>query len=98
MTEFYLSFATDTKFLGCTIVTADNPEHAIQVARDLGRNPGGEVLVLQHPEMPDIPEIVLLRSKLCQRDELEGGGVRAVEVPELKPFATFICQDCNHDL
>jgi len=76
---FYLSFATDTAFLGSAIVRAHGIETAKQRASELNANPGGEVMcvALTRKNMKRIP--VDIRNRLLNeqgvRVRLEGKSV-----------------------
>jgi hypothetical protein len=49
MTWFYLSFASETGFLGACIVEAEDALNAVQVATACSLNPGGAVAILPTP-------------------------------------------------
>src|ERR1044071_9288221 len=46
---WWLSFANTERFLGVVVIQAHGPVHAIERARNLGINPGGEVHASQLP-------------------------------------------------
>jgi hypothetical protein len=58
MPEYWLSFATDEGFRGYTVVEAVDEAGAVARANELGRNPGGEIAILEIPSQaanePDI--------------------------------------------
>ncbi len=73
---WYISFASETGFLGATVVEADSPPAALQEATRLGINPGGEAAIWWLAERDDgtIAEIAKFRDRLVWRDECEATG------------------------
>jgi hypothetical protein len=67
---FYLSFATDHRFLGASIVWAHGILTAVERASHLGINPGGEVLCCPIPRkhLRRVPED--LRHRLLSEAEV----------------------------
>lgn len=56
LTWWWISFADDARFLGCTVVAAPGMATAIQRTHELGCNPGGSVAARQLLDIPlDIP-------------------------------------------
>jgi hypothetical protein len=67
MTWFYLSFASETGFLGACVVEAEDALNAVQVATACGINPGGEAMILPTPGNvpgPDPTYTLLTREQL----------------------------------
>lgn len=66
---YYLSFADDDRggFLGAVIVEAYGPITAVTRSKQLGVNPGGEVLIVKCPG-PMLPELM---NHLLSKQELE---------------------------
>lgn len=102
MTEFYISFATADEFRGGTIVTAIDQEAGLAVATSMGRNPGGEALIVEVPaEVSEEPDVQILRTKLAGREEMIAmGGCRRRDLPEdvkdkIEDSAVTVCEDCN---
>jgi hypothetical protein len=103
MAEFYISFATDKGFRGCTVVEADDPIGAYAAATQLGRNPGGDVAILEiPPAATNDPEIILGRTKLVSPDEMKAfGGQHLREMPPeiqeaIESNVAVISSDCNY--
>lgn len=73
---WYISFASETGFLGATVVEADSPPAALEEATRLGINPGGEAAIWWLAERDDgtIPDIAKFRDRLVWRDECEATG------------------------
>lgn len=46
---WYISFADYERFYGATIVKANDPHHALEVATALGLNPGGDAAIVAVP-------------------------------------------------
>lgn len=71
MNLYYISFATETEFLGSTVVEGVNEKQAFEIATNNGLNPGGQAAILELPlECYEFPEIVLLKYKLLNKEEL----------------------------
>jgi hypothetical protein len=69
MRLYYLSFASDTAFLGCVFVEGRELVDAVRAAHRLGINPGGEVLGAPVPE--DMMPPTSYRRRLLTEPELE---------------------------
>lgn len=101
MAHFYLSFATDAGFRGATVVEAVSEQDAVLVATAMGRNPGGEVMIVEVPdEAMGAPDTKVLLTKLVGEEEmLAMGGKKRKDHPEmnevLDSYATKICEACN---
>lgn len=102
MSWFYISFATETKFLGATVLQANDPQHAVQVATSRHHNPGGEAAILLIPVDPATqPDLAFMIDRLASEDELiASGATKAKDLsPELRDaledHATLICEGCN---
>ena len=81
---WYISFASETGFLGTTVVEADSPPAALQEATRLGINPGGEAAIWWLAERDDgtIAEIAKFRDRLVWREECESlGGTEISNLP-----------------
>lgn len=71
ITHWYISFATDTAFLGGTIVEAHDPEDAMAVATKLRLNPGGQAAILPvAPAAMGHPVTAALMNKLLSSEEI----------------------------
>lgn len=101
--KFYILFATDKKFLGATVVDAENSTQALQVATEKGLNPGGEAMVIAVPkESEKAPELVAIQDRLAGEEEMMGAGGKKVggldddDMDVLDASQPdIICQDCN---
>ena len=95
MPWFYLSFASETAFLGACIVEAPDATLAPLVAHSHDCNPGGEVMILQAPEDgpgPFAPYKLMTREELgkgATLGELTAAGMRPPE------DAAMICEHKN---
>lgn len=68
---YYLSFASETGFLGGAFVVAIGPISAIAKTHDLGFNPGGEVMVIGPTELEASLVPDRLRNRLLTQEEVE---------------------------
>jgi hypothetical protein len=66
---FYLSFATEHKFLGAVVVEAIGPMHALQRVHELGLNPGGQVLTFEVPDGAPLPDAA--KNRLLSKEDLD---------------------------
>lgn len=104
MSWWFLSFADKNRSLGVTAVKANDPKDAVIVARNLGRNPGGEVQMLElDNEEAKEPFVEWAKGGLrTDNAEIEAhGAVRGGDLPEevkeeYDERAVFICEDCNN--
>lgn len=99
MTWFYLSFASELAkcHLGSTVVEATDRQHALQVARVHGVNPGGEVLMEAIPaDQADLPELVMLRYRLWSKRDLLATG-KFGTAKDLGIEGPIVCEGCNAD-
>lgn len=78
MKLFYISFATDTKFLGATVLESTDEASVIAEATKHGLNPGGQAAILELPYAAlEAPDIRMLQGKLFNKEEmLINGAVR----------------------
>ena len=106
MTYWYISFASETSFLGATIVEGSSAEDAIQNATKLGLNPGGEAALLRIPGGEDCMSdsgCLAMHNKLLNEEEmhnLPGGSVRYEDLEGkwrelVDDYSETICSDCN---
>lgn len=77
--DFYISFATDTEFLGAVIVRALGTATALAVSHALGINPGGGAAIIEIPGHVTIDgkwrDRLLSREDIAAMDaEMAGGG------------------------
>jgi hypothetical protein len=71
MKLFYISFATETNFLGATVVEADSSTCAMIRASMLNLNPGGQAAIIAIPDkLSDAPDIAPLLNKLLNKEEM----------------------------
>lgn len=90
---FYLSFASDTGFLGAFITDAPDARGAVAQANMLGCNPGGEVVIIPAPyDQTEVEHVILERhtGRLLSRAdidamdvELYGPGTRGKALREM---------------
>lgn len=72
---YYLSFATADRFLGATVVEADDAIGAVARAHELKINPGGEVMIIEVPkDLEARPDVALLRDRLADEAEMRSRG------------------------
>jgi hypothetical protein len=102
MAYWYISFATDTDFLGATVVEATSANNALAVATLRGLNPGGEAAIMQIPAGGENdPGRRIMTNRLVGRAEMMArGATRLADMPgELQrvfgDLSERVCQDCN---
>ena len=100
MTFWYLSFATETEFLGATIVEADDAKGAFAEATDRGLNPGGQVAMFEvTPGSENRAEARGLLNRLCDLEEMRRLGHKQMkDAPSSARTGIpdqFICEECN---
>lgn len=99
MAYWYISFATDTDFLGATVVEATSANNALAVATLRSLNPGGEAAIMQIPE--NDPGSRIMKNRLVGRAEMMArGATRLADMPgEVQrvfgELSERVCQDCN---
>ena len=49
MNLYYISFATNTEFLGATVVEGINEKQAFEIATNNNLNPGGQAAIVEVP-------------------------------------------------
>jgi hypothetical protein len=78
MKLFYISFATDTEFLGATVIDGISETQALDIITNLGLNPGGQAIILELPpylwEAPDIKPMI---GKLFNKEQMRAMGSKA---------------------
>jgi hypothetical protein len=102
MGYWYISFATDAKFLGATVVAGTDAVDAINEATRRGINPGGEAAIFPLPEeAKSNPDVMSIFNRLADESEMMAqGGVKHADLsPEFADafadHSTLVCQDCN---
>jgi hypothetical protein len=102
MDRWYLSFAGDTGFLGCTVVEGLNPKSAIENATRQGLNPGGEVAIFIVPKVEwNSPDMMAAFNHLLSLDEIKkfgGKQLKDMNVQETQAFEAMAhigCSCCN---
>lgn len=90
MTWFYMSFATEEKWLGAIIIETPGDElTALGKAHELGINPGGEVLAARiDPDSPATPVAERYRHRLLGKAELREMDIDAGGEGELERVVT----------
>lgn len=84
MRLFYISFASETVFLGATCVRAESELDAVRRTWSMGINPGGEAMICEVPvEAESAPDIVCCLNRLATEAEMRAMG--AVAFHELPP-------------
>jgi hypothetical protein len=86
MTLWYLSFASETEFLGATVIEADSGMEAWTKATLRGLNPGGEVMMLQVPPAAEKEADILI------------GLNRLVSAAELRALGARRLADCRQEI
>ena len=77
MNLYYISFATDTEFLGSTVVEGITETQALQIATNNDLNPGGQAAILEIPrELYEAPDIVPLKYKLLNKEQMIALGAK----------------------
>lgn len=75
MKLFYISFATDTEFLGATVLESYNEADALAEATQHGLNPGGQAAILELPyEALLAPDIKIMQGRLVGKEEMKANG------------------------
>lgn len=100
---WYISFATQSAFLGATIVEADSADDALAKTRRLGINPGGEAAIMAlSASANEHPMTRFMMNRLCSKAEIESYGpiVRTGDMTDeqrevFERAATIACDDCN---
>lgn len=72
-----------------TVVEAQDEEDAVRVATEMGRNPGGEIMIIEVPKAAmDEPDVQVLLTKLVGEEEaLAMGGKKRADGPEVREWA-----------
>lgn len=73
MAWFYLSFATDTTFLGACVIKASDVLGAVEKATRLELNPGGEIMILPVDGPGPFPPHQLMSKAEMQKCDPGGG-------------------------
>lgn len=86
MNLYYISFATETEFLGATVVEAVSETNALEVATNNGLNPGGQAAIIFVPEfVHESPDVAPLKYKLFNKEQMkELGALRHGDLSEDK--------------
>ena len=75
---FYISYATETTFLGAAVVQASDPIGAGLRAHELGIDPGGQAVAIEIGAEPRFPvemrDVLLTKAQLSAYDEAQGDG------------------------
>lgn len=75
MNLYYISFATETEFLGTTVVEGVSENNALEVATNNGLNPGGQAAILCVPEQCyELPDVAPLKYKLFNKEQMKALG------------------------
>ena len=84
MKLFYISYATDTEFLGATVIECVAKEFVLQEASKHGLNPGGQAAVLEIPyKALEAADIRIMQGKLLNKEEMIAtGAIRHADLPE----------------
>jgi hypothetical protein len=97
----YISFASETDFLGAFIVEGANEVDALRKCSEMGGNPGGEALVLPWPREDAAPD-PSVRNRLLSRDDVLVGmrGVRLGDMDEsvadrIADSGITVCEEHN---
>ena len=101
---FYISSATDSGFLGATVIEAYDAAKAIAKATALCINPGGEAAILEVPDgltPKETAEMLSYKDRLVSKAELLSHGARRVaDLPQnmqdaVNNASSVVCADCN---
>jgi hypothetical protein len=78
MKLFYISFATDTEFLGATVLESHDELSVLAEATKHNLNPGGQAAILELPyEALLAPDVKIMQGRLVSKEEmLANGAVR----------------------
>ena len=75
MKLFYISFATDTEFLGATVLESHDEFSVLAEASKHGLNQGGQAAILEIPYAAlDAPDIRMMQGKLLNKKEMIANG------------------------
>ena len=106
MKTFWISFASETAFLGVVITDAEDETAAIHKLTQLQLNPGGEAMIcdLSVPGAPLLQEVSRFgKDRLIGRAEFDRSGYKSLsqaseeECENLasNPSVKILCQACN---
>lgn len=78
MKLFYISYATETEFLGATVIECVAQEFVLREAAKYGLNPGGQAAILELPYAAlEAPDICMMQGRLVGKEEMIAmGGIR----------------------
>ena len=77
MKLFYISFATDTEFLGATVLESYDEINVLIEATKHGLNPGGQAAILELPyEALQADDIRCLQGRLASKEEMFANGAQ----------------------
>ena len=84
MKLYYISFATETEFLGATVVEGFSETNAYDIATNNDLNPGGQAAILEVPEeLYDAIDVAPLKYKLLNKEQMKAlGSIRHGDMPE----------------
>jgi hypothetical protein len=75
MKLFYISFATDTDFLGATVIDGLSETSALDIATNLGLNPGGQAAIIEIPtKLWEAPDVKPMIGKLFNKEQMRAMG------------------------
>jgi hypothetical protein len=78
MKLFYISFATDVEFLGATVIDGLSETSALDIATNLGLNPGGQAVVLElPPDLWEAPDVKPMIGKLFNKEQMRAMGSKS---------------------
>lgn len=102
MNLYYISFADNENFRGCTVVEGETEAGALATASRQGLNPGGEaMIILVPPEQENEPDVKAMLNKLVNKEEMQAmGELRHGDIEQplqaaLESGVTIVCEDCN---
>lgn len=103
MSLFYISFSTETDFLGATIVSGLHEDDALIQATKKGLNPGGQAAIILIPqEALGSPDVNIMSDRLMSKEDMikEIPSVRYADMSEeqqalFEVNAVVICEKCN---
>lgn len=71
MKLFYISFATETEFLGATVLESHNELSVLAEATKHGLNPGGQAAIMEIPyELLDKPDVRQMQGNLLNKEQM----------------------------
>lgn len=77
MNLYYISFASETKFLGATVVEGISETNALEIATNNALNPGGQAAIIYIPEeLHNEPDVAPLKYKLFSKEQMEALGAK----------------------